>query len=110
MTNSMIILLESVKLMEEGIIGCTGEKMIIEDQNGKREIDVPESIHTYQKWKALGYQVRKGEKAVAQFPIWKYTAKKNKDMTEEEAQQNGYCFMKQSSWFTAKQVEKIEVA
>ena len=38
----MIILMESVKLMEDGVIKGTGEKMIIEDQNGKREIDIPE--------------------------------------------------------------------
>lgn len=110
MSNAMIILLESVKLMEEGIIGCTGEKMTIEDQNGKREIDMPESIHTYQRWKSLGYQVKKGQKAKAQFPIWKYTSKKDKEMSEEEAQANGYCFLKTASFFTKEQVEKIKEA
>ncbi len=63
-------------------------------------------IHTYGHWKSLGYTVKKGEKAIAKFPIWKYTKDKKKDMTEEEAQANGYCFMKNSAWFSDKQVEK----
>ena len=67
-------------------------------------------IHTYAHWKSLGFQVRKGEKAIAKFPIWKYTKKKKKDMTEEEAQSKGYCFMKNSSWFSNKQVEPIDSA
>lgn len=108
MTNVMIILLESVKLMEAGVIKATGEKMIVEDENGKREIDIPEPIHTYQKWKTLGYQVKRGSKAVAQFPIWKYTASKKKEESEEEAQAQGHCFMKMSSFFTSEQVEKME--
>lgn len=111
MTNSMIILLEQVKLMEAGIISGTGEKMLVTDADGnKKELDVPEAIHTYARWKSLGYQVKKGQKAIAQFPIWKYSAKKDKNMTEEEAQAEGYCFMKTASFFKAEQVEKIAEA
>ena len=105
MTNAMIILVESVKLMEQGILKGSGIKGLTQD--GK-EIELPEKIHTYQTWKALGYQVKKGSKAVAQFPIWKYINKKQEE-NEEEAQANGHCFMKLSSWFTAEQVERIEV-
>lgn len=105
MTNAMIILLESVKLMEAGILKSTGEKFKTDD--GK-EFELPEPIHTYQAWKSIGYRVKKGEKAIAQFPIWKYTKKKDKDMSEEEAQDNGFCFMKTASWFKYSQVEKIE--
>lgn len=108
MTNAMIVLLESVKLMEQGVLKPTGQKVIVEMADGNKEYDVPEPIHTYQTWKSLGYQVKKGEKAVAQFPIWKYTKKKSKDMSEDEAQENGYCFMKLSSWFKAEQVQKME--
>lgn len=108
MTNAMIILLESVDLMENGILKPTGERIVIDTDEGKKEVDVPEVIHTYQHWKALGYQVKKGSKAVAQFPIWKYTSKKDKDMSEAEAQEKGFCFLKKASWFTAEQVEKIE--
>ena len=105
MTNAMIVLLESVKLMEQGKIKGSGIKGMTLD--GK-EIELPETIHTYQVWKQLGYQVKKGSKAVAQFPIWKYTSKREKDETEEQAQEKGHCFMKLSSWFTAEQVEKME--
>lgn len=108
MTNAMIILLESVKLMEAGLISGTGEKMVVKDSEGnEQELDIPEQIHTYQRWKSLGYQVRRGQKAIAQFPIWKYTSKKTKEMSEEEAQEGGYCFMKLSSFFKAEQVERI---
>ena len=111
MNNATIILLESVKLMESGVIKSTGEKTIIEEPDGtKKEYEVPEQIHTYAHWKSLGYQVKKGQKAIAQFPVWKYTKNKTKEMTEEEAQDKGYCFMKVSSWFKFDQVEKVEEA
>lgn len=114
MTNAMIILLESVKLMEEGILKSTGQKIVVEDAEGKKqELDVPEQIHTYARWKSLGYQVKKGQKAVAQFPIWKYISKKAQkeaaNLTEEEAAEKGYCYMKKASFFTMNQVEKEEV-
>lgn len=110
MNNATIILLESVKLLEEGKLEGTGEVVVIEDAEGnKKEYPVPEEIHTFQHWKSLGFSVKKGEKAIAQFPIWKYTKKKKPDdMTEEEAAENGYCFLKNSSFFKASQVEKIE--
>ena len=110
MTNAAIILLESVKLMENGILKPTGQKVVVEMADGKKELNVPEVIHTYQKWKLLGYQVKKGSKAVAQFPIWEYTKKKKKDESEEEAQENSHCYMRKASWFTAEQVEKIQEA
>ena len=90
MTNSEIILGNMATLIADGVI--------TEDN----------VIHTYAHWKSLGFQVKKGEHAIAKFPIWKYTKKKNKDMSEEEAQQKGYCFMKNSAWFTDAQVEPIK--
>lgn len=111
MTNAMIILLESVKLMEEGKIKGSGIKG--KTPEGK-EIELPEAIHTYQAWKSLGYQVKKGSKAVAQFPVWKYIGgMKNKekevrdDVDVEENENKGYCRMKMASFFTADQVERI---
>lgn len=104
MTNFMIILTESLRLMEAGVLQLTGETITTED--GK-ELQVPETIHTYNKWKSLGYQVKKGEKNIAQFPIWKYTSKKDPEMAEEEAQEKGFCFMKMSSFFKFSQVEAI---
>lgn len=110
MTNAQIVLIESVRLMEEGKIKSTGRKLIIEDATGKKEIDEPEAIHTYQTWKSLGYQVQKGQKAVAQFPIWKYRSKSVEVENEKGDKVNmdeSKMFMKTASWFSASQVEKI---
>lgn len=108
MTNAMIIMLEQEKLAAEGILTYTG-KMLRGINPAGEEVEFPEvePIHTYLKWKELGYQVKKGETAFIKFPIWKYT-KKKKTETEEEAQERGYCFMKVSAFFTRKQVERIE--
>lgn len=92
MTNTAIIISNMEILIHDGVI--TADNV----------------IHTYAHWQSLGYQVKKGEKAIAKFPIWKYTAGKKKEMSEEEAQANGYCFMKTAAWFSDKQVEKMERA
>lgn len=110
MTNKMIVLMESIKLMEQGVLAPTGEKVIVEDENGnKKELDVPEEIHTYQVWKELGFQVQKGEKAIAQFPIWKYTSKKTENKNGMEVEK-GHMFMKTASFFKSSQVKEMEVA
>lgn len=90
MTNTAIIISNMEILIHDGVI--TADNI----------------IHTYAKWQSLGFQVKKGEKAVAKFPIWKYTNKKKKDESEEEAQAAGHCFMKMSAWFTDQQVEPIK--
>ena len=89
MTNTEIIMGNMVMLIADGIITADNQ------------------IHTYAHWQSLGYQVKKGEKAIAKFPIWKYTRGKTKEMDEEEAQRRGYCFMKNSAWFSDAQVEPI---
>lgn len=109
MKNEYIIMLESIRLMEAGIIAGSGEMVTVTYTDGTtKQVEMPEAIHTYQRWKAMGYQVQKGEKAIAQFCIWKYTAAKSKDESEEQAQENGHCFMKLSSFFKMSQVQKIE--
>ena len=90
MTNMAIILGQMELLIADGVITADNE------------------IHTYGHWKSLGFQVKKGEKAIAKFPIWKYTKGKTKDMDEEEAQAKGFCFMKNSAWFSDEQVEPIK--
>lgn len=105
MTNEMIVLSESVRLMEQGVIGTTGRtfKMVV-IENGKeveKEMQEPEPIHTYAGWKERGYQVQKGQKAVAQFTIWKHVTKKGES---EEDQPETRMFMKKASWFTFSQV------
>ena len=106
MTNEQIIFNESQRLAEEGIIDYTGEVLTFEDAEGNKiEVNATEAIHTYQKWKSLGYQVRKGEKAIAKFTIWKFVQGKKKDDEEEEKSK---MFMKNSAFFKASQVEKID--
>ena len=112
MTNAMIIIAEQLRLLDEGVLHYTGRTIPVYNlATGEVEETAEiQPIHTYNGWKARGYQVKKGQKAIAQFPIWKYTKAKTKDMDEEEAQQRGYCFMKNSSWFTDEQVEAISQA
>jgi tRNA splicing endonuclease len=111
MTNAQIIFLESIKLMEQGIIESTDETVKVKrERDGvevEEELGMPEPIHTYASWKSLGYQVRKGEKAIAQFPIWKMTASHKDKETDEE--KDGFMMMKMSSFFKFSQVDKIEV-
>lgn len=105
MTNQMIILIESIKLMEEGILVSSGVAQTID---GKL-VDIPEQIHTYQAWKKLGFQVKRGEKAIAQFPVWKYSSKKIKDEATDEEKEKGNCYLRTASFFKFSQVEKVEV-
>ena len=67
-------------------------------------ISADEEIHTFQKWKSLGYTVKRGEKAVASFTIWKHTTRTNKETGEEDARM----FMKTAAFFSTSQVEKIQ--
>lgn len=102
MTNAMIIFNAAQQLAQQGIIEYTGREFAAVDADGK-EIIIRETepIHTYATWKELGYQVKKGEKAIAQFVIWKYKANKK----NEEADEEGRMFMKKASFFRAAQVE-----
>lgn len=106
MTNATIILLESVKLMQAGAIKGTGTYMNVDGQ----QVEIPEAIHTYSAWKSMGYQVKKGSKAVASFPVWKYRAGTKEVETSDGGKEeidNSKMFMKVASFFTAEQVEAI---
>lgn len=113
MTNATIILNESLRLMEEGVIKGSGQFAEIETADGeKKTIELPEEIHTFNGWKERGYSVKKGEKSKIKFPIWKYT---EKCKTEEEKTGNPLedapvtnMFMKLSAFFTADQVERAK--
>ena len=103
MTNNMIVFWERVKLMEEGILSGTGEFVTAEDKDGnKKHLEIPEEIHTYARWKQMGYQVQKGQKAISQIVIWKHTTKEN-----EDGEQESKIFMKKASFFKKAQVDKI---
>ena len=110
-SNHEIITRARMELLEAGKIGTTGRTFTVELPDGEtRTFPEPEEIHTYQHWKTLGYQVRKGEKAIAELMIWKYSQRKaSEEETEEEASgKSGKCFMKRSFFFSAGQVDKIE--
>lgn len=107
MTNAMIILDESVRLMGEGVLAGTGEFITVQNADGtERHLEIPEQIHTFQGWKDRGFSVKKGEKAIAKFPIWKHTSKTVEVDGEEETKTN--MFMKTAAFFKLSQVERIE--
>ena len=95
MTNEQIIRKESERLVADGVL-----KRIIVDG-----IEIPEPIHTFQKWKSLGYCVKKGEKSSIKIPIWKCASKKVKIENKEEEVSS--MFMKTAAFFTSAQVDKI---
>lgn len=113
-SNAQIIFNESLDLMKEGKIGNTGRKIVITyEKNGEKVTEAvmePEPIHTYATWKALGYYVKKGEKAIASFTIWNYTSGKKGEAAEEEQPEglikSGYYYMKKAAFFKTSQVEK----
>lgn len=119
MNNQQIIMNESIELMNQGIIKGTGQFMkalVLDEEGSEKEIvcEIPEPIHTYASWKQQGRQVKKGEKAKAQFPVWKY----KKNVYQEEATNdagekvmididNSKMFLKLSFFFTIDQTEAI---
>lgn len=119
MTNAQIIFNKSLELMENGLLNGTGKyiTVITLNENGeeeKKQMEEPEEIHTYAAWKQLGYQVKRGSKAIAQFTIWKHISRKEEmevtytdGTTGTQEIDNSKMFMKLSSFFSASQVEKI---
>ena len=88
MTNSEIILMNRALLVADGKIS---------------EADI---IHTFAHWQRLGFNVKRGEKAIAKFPIWKYRAGKKADEDADgEAEGGGRMFMTNASFFSSAQVE-----
>lgn len=108
MTNAEIIFVESQRLAKEGKISYTGRVFEGVDGEGKPvQIQETEAIHTYNAWKELGYQVQKGQKAVAQFVIWKYKKGKAEVEADGLVEAKGTMFMKKASFFTKAQVQAI---
>lgn len=104
MTNETIILNERLRLLDERVLWSTGGLIELEDGT---KVPEPEELHTFQAWKKLGYSVKKGEKAVAKFPIWKFVVTKAKDDADKELQTKNKMFMKTAAFFCSRQVEKI---
>lgn len=116
MTNAQIILEESQELAEQGIIEYTGNTVEYEVVGGENdgmviEYKETEPIHTFATWKKLGYQVQKGEKAIAEFMVWKMCKPSKKQV--EEAKKNdeeakSKMIKKMAYFFKSSQVQKIE--
>ncbi len=105
MTNEQIIFNNRIDLMEKGILKGTGHTITVENEDGEKiQLEEPEQIHTYAGWKALNRQVKRGEKSIATFMIWKHTTKKSKDKDEEPQES---MFQTKAFWFTEAQTEAI---
>lgn len=61
---------------------------------------ITEEVHTFQRWKSMGYMVKKGEKAAFKTTIWKAVPKK-----DEEGEVR--LFMQTSAFFKASQVQAL---
>lgn len=92
MTNAEIIYRESIELVKQGVLKAIAGQ--------------PEPIHTFAKWKSVGYSVKKGEKAIAKITIWKYTTRTKTDDDGNEID-DSKCFPKVSAFFKTSQVEKV---
>ena len=108
MKNADIIWIERMNLLRDGKIPSTGRKIEVPLENGGvHVVEEPIAIHTFQAWKTRGFSVKRGEKAIAKFPIWKYSEVKTEGEDGEE-QNKGRMFMKNSCFFSAEQVEPIK--
>ena len=107
MTNATIVMDARLRLLDEGKIKPTGRMYKLITDEGERLVPEPEEIHTYAKWQELGYQVKRGSKAITMLMIWKYSEKKKKSADEEE-EKTGNMFLKGSYFFAAHQVEPKE--
>lgn len=104
MTNAEIIFNASQSLAKDGIIKYTGREIEAVDGEGNPTvIKETEPIHTYAAWKNLGYQVQKGQKAVASFKIWKHTSRE-----KEDGKSDTKMFMTKAFFFTSEQVALIQ--
>lgn len=97
-TNEMLVFNEEQRLAKEGLIKYTAMVTATDPLGGEISYMDTERIHTYQAWQDLGYQVRKGEKAITKLTIWKHV-----DGGETEG---GRMFRKTSAFFSASQVDK----
>ena len=83
----------------------TNEEII---QNTKKALGMGEfePLHTFQKWKEMGFKVKKGEHAVTCTKLWKPKAKKFTDENGEEKVENNF-FLAKAYLFKLNQVERI---
>lgn len=108
MTNEAIILNNRIELMKQGIIKSTGRYITVENEKGEKvELEEPEELHTYRGWQEHKRQVKKGEKSIATFLIWKHIVTKKKT-EENEDEEKEKMFMTKAFFFTVGQTESIK--
>lgn len=112
MTNAQIIFNAEQELAKEGKIKYTGRVFNVRFDDGTEGIiKETENIHTYATWKQMGFQVQKGQKAVAQIQIWKHTGAKVEEVPTADGEvaviDKGRMFMKVAHFFSRSQVEAI---
>ena len=78
-------------------------------ENAKNELGLDEDLilKTYQDWKRLGYQVKKGEKSVMACMIWFPKKTKVKNEVDSEEVNEGSFFKSKAFFFSQNQVERI---
>lgn len=114
MKNKEIIMQNSIFLMEQGLLKAVDTMLVEDERTGeKKEIAIPEEIHTFAAWRELGFSVKKGEHAIAKFPIWKFMQKKGKKQEEKEEKEGGEkekgkMRMTMAFFFTRAQVEPLK--
>jgi len=64
---------------------------------------IEEEVHTYKRWNDMGFQVKRGSKALFSCMIWKYVHTVDVDSEDETAKM----FMHKASFFGRSQVEPI---
>ena len=69
---------------------------------------ITEPVHTFAKWKALGYSVKKGEHALFETRLWKHTSRMKRDDETGEDVEKENMYMTKAFLFGESQVEKIE--
>lgn len=71
--------------------------------------DLP--LHTYAAWQSMGYQVKKGEKAIMKLKLWKMSKRKKASSEAAESdntEEDDRFILCPASLFFISQVEKIQ--
>lgn len=70
---------------------------------------ITEEVHTFSRWKSMGYIVRKGQHALFETHLWKFKARA-KDIEEDKEVQveNGKMFLAKAFLFGKSQVEVMK--
>ena len=85
-----------------------GNQILAYEQCAERDIDIS-PINTYNGWKNLGRQVKKGAKAIELCMPVTRKSKKNSDAEEAEHEQVFKCFLFRKNWFLMSDTEGEEI-